>query len=293
LSDISSLPILPETAAVFSSSALSAQALLRRIIRDQPDLIEAQARLGGILFYGHDDTEFVAWHNRLTRSADQHPEIWHLRGLWARRQQQTAAAVRCFLEAAQRDPNHSGAIFQLSQLLRDSEYAFLADSFAARSKSLSQLNYLLAELRGMNDFRLIRKVVDLMDQLGRPLEAVAWCRVVQQLNPQEQWAVSEELRLAKRLVRSGELLDQFTIPEAQLARRVDLDEFPLPDWQKTAAEVIEDAPTHSAIQQTVRFENEAASAGIDFRYYNGTTETTGLVHILQAILPPMLVSPQQ
>ncbi len=259
-----------------------AEALLRRIVRAQPDLIEAQARLGGILFYGHEDAEFVAWHQGLPAAADQHPEIWHLRGLWARRKQQTAAAVRCFLESARRDPNHSGAVFQLSQLLRRSKYASLADSFAARSKNLSQLNYLLAELRGMNDFRLIRKVVDLLERLGRPLEAVAWCRVVQQMNPQTEWAAAEELRQAKGLVRSGGLLDQFTSPPAQLARRVELEEFPLPDWQATAAETSDDAANPLAADQTIRFENAAASAGIDFRYYNGTTETTGLEHILQA-----------
>jgi len=277
-----SVLIVEARQAIVDKQLDRAQTLLQRIVDKQPGLVEAQARLGGILFYAGEDAQFVAWHESLPPAADGHPEIWHLRGLWARRREQTDAAVRCFLEAALRDPNHSGAIFQLSQLMRSTPYAALADTFAVRSKNLSQLNYLLAELRGTNDFRLIRKVVNLLGQLGRPLEAVAWCHVVQQFNPQESWAFSEELRQAKRLVRSSKLIDLFTLPNAQLACRVKLDKFPLPNWEAVETEASEDAPDRSVIPQTVRFENEAVATGIDFRYYNGTTETTGLVHILQA-----------
>lgn len=280
--DNKSLLIVNARQAIVDKRFDDAEVLLREIVAAQPELIEAQARLGSILFDSREDAEFVAWQNGLPAAADGHPEIWYLRGLWARRRQQTDAAIRCFLEAARRDANHSGAIFQLAQLLQNTQYAAVADEFAARSKTLSQLNYLLAELRGMNDFRLIRKVVDLMDQLGRPLEAVAWCRVMQQFNSDQQWAVSEERRLAKRLVRSSDLSELFTLPDSQLARRVDLHAFPLPDWDAADIESREDSPSHPPITQMVRFDDEAADVGIDFRYYNGTTDTTGLVHILQA-----------
>ncbi|WP_068132551.1 FG-GAP-like repeat-containing protein [Roseimaritima ulvae] len=259
-----------------------AEAMLREIVAAQPELIEAQARLGAILFDDGDDVAFVSWQDRLPPTADEHPEIWYLRGLWARRRQQTDAAIRCFLEAARLDPNHSGAIFQLAQLLQSSEHAALAEQFAARSKTLSQMNYLLAELRELNDFRLIRKVVGLMDQLGRPLEAVAWCQVLQRFNPDQSWAAEEERRLAKQLVRSSDWDDLFTLPDHQLARRLDASKFPLPDWQAEEVKPLPQAPTGERIPQVVRFDDEAAAVGIDFRYYNGTTETTGLVHILQA-----------
>ncbi len=263
--------------ALSKSRLEEAERLLHRIVDEHPELLEAQARLGGVLLERGRAGEFLEWRKELPPDAETHPEIWYVEGLWARRNGQKPAAIRCFLEAAVRDPNHSGAIFQLSQLLGNREHTDIADRLAARSKLLSQLHYLLAELRTLNDFGLIAKVVDLMESLGRPLEAAAWCRVVQMMNPDQIWAFEEE----RRLVREIESSDQFTHASNRLADLIDRNKFPLPDWERAGDEVEKSGPT-SPTDGGVRFVDAAADVGIDFSYFNGTTATDGLVHILQA-----------
>ncbi|MEO8495590.1 MAG: tetratricopeptide repeat protein, partial [Planctomycetota bacterium] len=256
----------------------SAETLLRRILSEHPDSLEARARLGGVLLNGRPEEEFLQWQRSLPSDAVTHPEIWYTQGLWARRNGQNQAAVRCFLEAALRDPNHAGAVFQLSQLLSETEYSDLAEPLAARSKQLSQLRYLLMEIRDGYETQLVRKAIGLLDDLDRPLEAAAWCQVLQVWNlDNADWAKREKPRLIGRLSGGHEL----TLPSGQLVAHIDRNQFPLPDWSASAARVNANQGT-SPIPGKVSFANVAAEVGIDFDYFNGTTAETGLVHILQA-----------
>ena len=148
-----------------------AEPILQRIVDEQPESIEAQARLGRIFLDRGVDAQFLAWQRNLPPGAESHPEIWHVQGLWLRRNGQSGAAARCFLEAARLDPNHKGAVFQLSQLLNETEHSDIAERLSQRSQRLAQLHYLLMEVRFGYNAQLARKMVDLLDLLDRPLEA--------------------------------------------------------------------------------------------------------------------------
>jgi tetratricopeptide (TPR) repeat protein len=255
-----------------------ARNLLDVIVKTHPDSIEAQARFGMTLLEHGTDAEFLAWRSRLPRAAEDHPEIWYVQGLWARRSGQKEAAIRCFLEANVRDPNHKGAVFQLSQLFKDSEHAKLSEQLATRSQRLSQLHYLIMELRYTYDAELARKVVDLLDLLDRPLEAIGWCHMlVGWQNGHEDWAGGKLLELLQRL-RPG---DRLTLPPGHLVTHIPRDRFPTPDWSAAETQTDEVASV-SPSDGKVCFANVASEVGIDFKYENGTTATTGLVHILQA-----------
>lgn len=255
-----------------------AEPILDRIIDEHPQSIETQARLGGVYLERGADREFLEWRRKLPRGADSHPEIWHVQGLWARRNGQVPGAVRCFLEAARLDPNHKGAIFQLSQLLNDTKHSEVAGHLAVRSQRLSQLHYLLMEVRFGYNAQLARKMVDLLDLLDRPLEAIGWCYVLQDWKlGNEEWAVPRASQLHVKL--AGE--DSLTLAAGNLVAQLDPEEFPLPQWPDRVAET-EVLQSSSPRDGTVHFVETAEAVGIDFQYFNGTTAISGLGHILQA-----------
>ena len=256
----------------------TAEKMIRPIVDEQPDFVEAQARLGRILVERIAEDEFLKWRRELPREAEAHPEIWYVQGLWARRNGQTQAAIRCFLEAAAKDPNHRGAVFQLSQLLTNTEHKQLAEQLAVRAQRLSQMHYLLMEIRFGYEVELVCKVIELLDALDRPLEAASWCYILQQWNlGREAWAKAEELRLIKRLSSDGAL----TLPSGHLVANVDRSTYPLPHWPSSARNVAE-SESESLIDGDIRFADVAASVGLDFTYFNGTKANVGLEHILQA-----------
>ncbi len=264
--------------ALSNSRIEEAERLLRPIVEDYPESIEAQSRLGRILLDEGDDAEFLAWRRRLPPAAGAHPEIWYVQGLWERRNGQVRAAVRCFLEAAVLAPNHKGAVFQLSQLLNGTEYSKTAERLATRSQQLSQLHYLLMELRFSYSVPLARKVIELLDSLDRPLEAAGWCVMIQLWEiGDEDWAEQKLLQLTAHFPAGNEL----TLPSANVAMLIDRDQFPLPDWSFPGGKTNQ-RRSKSAVDGQIRFTEMAAEVGIDFQYFNGTTATTGLVHILQA-----------
>ncbi len=204
-----------------------AELLLQRIVDEHPESIEAQARLGRIFLELGNDAQFLSWQRKLPVGVESHPEMWHVQGLWARRNGQRRAATRCFLEAARLDPNHKGAIFQLSQMLSDTEHSDIAEQLSVRSQRLSQLHYLLMEVRSGYNPQLARKMVDLLDLLDRPLEAIGWCYVIQGWKMgNEAWARSRTWQLLDKLPREETL----TCSSGNLVARLDPNEFPLPRW---------------------------------------------------------------
>jgi len=267
----------PARMAIINGREEEAEKTLRTIIDCDDTQIEAHARLGAILLEKPDDTEFLRWHADLPASADGHPGVWHVRGLWARRNGQHDAAVRCFLEAVLRNPNHSSANYQLSQALVSVGEASDAEPFAERSRQLSQLDYFLSELKGMNDLEMMRKTVELAEQLGRYWEAVGWCYVALYIEPGSAWAKPAVIRLDRIVDKQGRL----TVANLQPALRMNPLDYPHPEWpevQGRGARVTHGEP----VDGHVRFVDLAADSGLVFDYFNGTTATTGLEHMLQS-----------
>ena len=253
-----------------------ARSLLLRIIAKHPDLIEARARLGRILL---DDApvEFLAWNEALPDAADSHPEIWYVRGLWAQRNQQVAAATRCFLEAVRRDPDHQGANYQLSQVFTRIGKPDRAQAFGRRANKLAKLVFLSSELAAVPDIKMMHETTRLLRSLGRYWEAAAWCRAARLLFYEQSWMRTEWLLAANHLTSRMPLID----PQQCPARDIDVTEFPLPVWKdstdKTPAE-----QTHAVTASAhITFVDTAATARLNFKYFNGTTRKSGPNHICQ------------
>ncbi len=256
--------------------------VFQRIIERDPRQIEAQARLGEILLNKPESAGFLRWQAALPSEADGHPHIWYVRGLWAKRHNQPAAAVRCFLETLRLHPNHAGANFQVSQALISLGLSAAAEPFSERSRLLSKVEALMNDLRTSNDPEMIRQVAEICGQLGREWEAAGWCRVALYLNPRADWAKAVLMR--RHLLAAG--ATEFTLASAQPALRLDLSAYPLPTWPSATGSEAAGKVSRGIADGTVRLLDMAAEAGLAFSYYNGTTSngkntTAGLGHILE------------
>jgi tetratricopeptide (TPR) repeat protein len=249
---------------------------LQRIVSARPDLIEAQARLGGALQQPPDWQAFVDWHRRLPSAADEHPDIWFVRGLCLREAGETEAAIRSFGEAVCRNPDHRGANYQLSQLLTLAGSRDLAAKFADRAARLARMEYLLREVQHTPTF--YRELVSLMDALGHTREAAGWAKLVLGQSPQLLWARTELERLEKELRQDQSLAAANSTP----CRDVDWSGYPLPDRDQWAAALARNKaapPPVSDVQ--IKFDSVAAEAGISFRYDNGANPSSGRAYMFE------------
>ena len=237
--------------------------LLQDLVRGEPLLMEARVQLGYALYETAADREFVAWHAALPPDADAHPDIWLLRGLYARRAEQTDAAVRCFWEAARRDPNLWQAHALLGQLLaaRSDSRAGLFLCRANLLRDLAEtLKTVLADGATIDDMLRAARIAD---ALARPWEAWAWYRAAAAHSPGDSATVRERDRLESML---GADTPQ-TLPAGNPALTVDLSDLRVPIWPSRGE--AGGARPGGAAGPAVRFDDAAPVAGIVFSYNNG------------------------
>src|SRR5262249_12874965 len=140
-----------------------------------PKDVDALAGWGAALVEVGSPGEFYSWQSQLPPAADAHPVIWANRGRWAEKAGERDVAIRCYLEAIQRDPNHWHTNYQVSLLLNARGDDKAARAFQERSQRLKALLDVLYTLH------LKTQSVDLMleaarhcEALGRLWEAWGW-----------------------------------------------------------------------------------------------------------------------
>ena len=237
---------------------------LAPVLKQYPELVDAHALWCRLLVELDDFEGFVAAHSRLPEKADDHPEIWLSRGIWAEKRGQLRAAVRCFGESIHLDPNSRPAHYRLSQVLTALGQPDLARPFAERAQKLTQLTLELGQLPRQATPEQYRPIIEHLEQLGRVREASAWCRrIAIETGSLPEWATAIEQRLAPRLQT-----EQSWISEKQdLSRQIPWNDYPLPDFQQ--AKTTESQPETVLRDSGIRFENEAEQAGLRFTYANG------------------------
>jgi tetratricopeptide (TPR) repeat protein len=248
-----------------------AERLLRRFVSVRPEEPEGQARLGALLLE-RSPGEYAAWAAAVPESADRHPEIWVVRGLHAERQGDTPTAIRCFAEAALRDPDHRRAMHHLGQSLQSAGQAEIAEPFLKRAEALGHLSIILTTL-GHDATRVteIRKAAGLCESLGRIWEVCGWSHLTVQLDPQQTWA---QQALSHWLPRLTPELPR-TLVEFNPAWQRGWSQYPLPARDLPLSDVRQPIKSHDG-QSDIRFEDVAQRLGIDFVYFNSPEpETAG------------------
>jgi tetratricopeptide (TPR) repeat protein len=246
----------------------AARLRLTSVVARAPGLIGAQAMLGELLLDG-EDAALASWHAGLPPEADADPDIWLVRGLYSRRSGELRVAARCFWEAVRRVPTHRRAGLQLGQLL-----VALGETsgrkFSERSAELHELTkHLENVLRSKgHDETEARRVTEILEDVGRILEACAWASAAAHEFPAATWPNA----VLARLLPLVDASTPQTLASSNLSLDYDLSQFP--DHVRLFSQINRGTSSgRASTGSTIRFE-ESLDAGIDFVYVNGSDPLT-------------------
>ena len=274
-------PVLRLAAArqmLFENRSGEAESLLREILKEHPELGEAQGRLGRLVVERGDLAEFLQWRGSLADEARDHPEVWFAQGIMAKRLGLLEGSVRCFLEVLDRSPSHLGANVHIASCLEQLGRSEIAAEFSHRAELLVDVEATLNLLRGDADYRLMTKVAIKCAELGRFWEAAGWCHVMTFMTISQE-APRQGLRDWLPLARSHSSLQaRDWLP----GRKLNREDFATPRWPSTNIPAASQTAVASATTAW-SFSDDAAKVGINFQYFEGTTESNRLEHIFNVM----------
>ena len=248
--------------------------LLEAVLARDPKLIEVQARRGWFLLIAGTDDEFLSWNRLLDNSAEEHPLVWVVRGLYARSHGDQRGAVRCLLQAVELDPFHRQAFYHLTQLFRDLGEIPRAEACARRAKLLQRYESVLGA--PPTSLEQIHDAVQIAELLQRKWEALGWASEAVRLFPEDQSSAAMVTRL------QSEVSPQ--MPLAVMVSNSDWSirpmEYPLPDWSSLVVKDRVPAPSPSG-SDSVRFADRAKALGLSYRFHNGADPASGTVSMFE------------
>jgi tetratricopeptide (TPR) repeat protein len=260
------LPFIAMAQAALHAGDFSvARRLAEHVVSLNPGQIEAWAVLGQALFEDSPDS-LPEWDARVPRDADDHPDVWLVRGLWRAELDRDREAARCFWEAVLRAPNHREANYRLGQLLVRLGDDERAQPFLDRADRLGAFQDSLIVLHRNPDSAVhLQRAAELSESLGRLWEAAAWYRMLLQTQPSAIHAAERLQELVPRLHSTIPM----TLVEANPAIQIRLPDYPLPG-QYQVPDAAGPPPSAAVPHHSARFEDMASRSGIDFRYFNGS-----------------------
>ena len=247
---------------------VAARERLTSVVESRPELIEAWVRLGRLILDFGTESELADWHTQLPAGIDEHPGIWTIRGLAARRQGQNRAAVRCLWESVRREPNSQDANYQLGQSLIALNLPDEAAPFLRRSEKLQEYLYrahMVHIATPGSDAVELRNAAMSAQSLGLQWEAAGWAMQVLADRPGAIWArkcVSEVLQVGREppMTRCH--------PDFNPALQVDYSRYQTFDW-RIETDARPAPPTVDTEAPLIQFTEQARPLGIDFQYFNG------------------------
>jgi tetratricopeptide (TPR) repeat protein len=252
-----------------SSSDRNKQAieLLQEAIQLQPDHAAAHVAMGQQLLKTRRFSELARWSKRVPPTAEEFAETWCLRARLAEEYGNRDVAIRCYWEAVRRAPELKAANFNLARLLADAGESEDAEQFAAHVRRIHELDTQQNRVLYPGSRGGIEPIVELakkFEAVGRYWEAYGWCRMAVESDPSHENGrrYLEELRSKVEGIPL-----QMTIDAANVALAIELSNYPLPQFRKVAVSAIN---TNSDATSPISFRNDAATAGLRFRFFNGT-----------------------
>lgn len=250
-----------------SESGNGAQAidLLRQAVALDPGHAAAHVALGRELLKAGRFDELLTWARSLPPSADKWAETWLVRGRMAENGGNKKAAIRCYWEAARRQPALKAPNSRLAQLLARVGHEDTAERFAERVRRIIELETVQDRFVYTTDYLL--ELVKSYEKVGRLWEAYGWCRlaVARDSSHGEARRRLEELQ---RKVKPIPL--RLTADSANVARTVDLSMYPLPRFRESTEQSPPPEAVEAAGSTQMSFRDDGSSAGLRFRYFNGT-----------------------
>lgn len=250
-----------------SGQAEDAIPLLEEAVRLSPQHVPSRVALGSQLLAAERYDATMAWARDLPEDADAFPESWLVRGSLAEHFGHPAEALRCYAEAVRLAPESKRAVSRLAASLGEAEpelAAAIQRHLAAQQALVEAQNRVL--MRGPpKTIDPLMELAQRYDACGRRWEALGWCRLAASIAPVDPEA-QRQLAQWERTVADLPLL--LTDPRANPLTGFDLTRFPRPTFSSPTAPA---ENTVRAILSLVSFRDDAAAAGLNFRYVNGST----------------------
>jgi tetratricopeptide (TPR) repeat protein len=258
--------------------------LLSSLIKQRPEMLEAHVQTG-IALSESDPQRLAAWNSKLPPSAEEHPDVWYVRGRWLRDQGQEPESVRCFAEAILLDPNHLQSHQALAQLLQRAGDGQRAKAFAEKAEKLQKINIALEQIyKSRMHTPLMRELAELTLDLGRVWECLGWCGYAMSVDRSLGWPGEIAQQATQRFQITGST--PHTLPQFNLVGTVLKSEsYPMPEFSDTVQLAENNGPQAAAeAARTVAFRDVALEVGIDFQFDNNSAhphegryifETTG------------------
>lgn len=153
------------------------------------------------------------WEASIEDSDHAFPDVWFAKGLLAAHQSRNDQAVRCFAKCVLQQPTDHEAYRQLGQLLEGLGLDEEAEACVRRSRLIERTMELGAEMAATDarDGAKLAELISALNELRRPLEALAWQGVqvayAQQasaLSPEQVTQLMAELKTQREaLLQSG------------------------------------------------------------------------------------------
>ena len=242
----------------------TARPLYEKGFTRRPELCDAQARLGRILKESGEDAEFLKWHADLPESCNAHADIWAVRGDFSLSHNDVRGAVRCYWEAARRDPAHRSAHHQLGQALASLGEVQIAEAFQRRNESLQQLLLAAKQYNVEASAEKVVRVALAAQECGHVWEAWTWAEMLRKRFPQGAEPLKDIHRPSADSPR--------VLQASQPALTHDLSGYELPNWMNPTQLAKPSAPelqTKATSDSAIQFLDESDAAGLQFVYQHG------------------------
>jgi len=227
------------------------------------DLSDAHARLGRILCELDDEAAFMQWHRALPLAVRSLAETWAARGDWAIRHADISGAIRCYWEAARRDPMNRRAHHQLGIALTTIGEPSTAAPFQLRHEGLQRSLLAAKQYAGSPSYEASLRCLSTCRENQQLWEAWGWARIIRK---QFAGAVEDVLDIPQPSAEEPRVAFA-----AQPALHVDLSRFAVPGWMDIQPVKLKSTTSLASRKNSgsIHFVNDTSQAGLHFQYVNG------------------------
>jgi len=235
---------------------------LDKTLAAAPNLVDAHA-VRGLFLLENDPSEksLTTWQRGLPTGADEHPDVWVVRGMLARTIKDQSGATRCFVEALRRFPNHRQATHQLSLTLAALGEEAQATALSHRVRHLDKLSRSIDDIYSRPDWDEPWLVsAQQLEALGRMPEAAAWYQAIARMGFGGISAQQKAVTLSSKLSADTPIINPSLHPLAKL----DISKYPLPKFKDAAGS---EQVVDSGRSREFRFVDVADRVGLNFAYF--------------------------
>jgi tetratricopeptide (TPR) repeat protein len=245
--------------------------LLKEALALTPGFEPALVALGKEHLARQDFPALLAWYDTLPEKLRETGDIWAIRAEIADHLGDAPGAIRCYWEAARQIPELMRPHVRLPPLLTAAGRPEIAAQFATRLETLVRLKVAQDRVLVMPSQQDINPIIDMAlacEEAGRMWEAMDWARLAVSLDPAQE---RPKVILRRQFDSGPRPAPQITVDDANVALQVDLSDFPVPVFPKSIDAV---PPVPEQSQATPAFRDDAATAGLEFTYFNGCDPPT-------------------